>query len=103
MLHALLALAFLSPTVAPQKNDIEYARVLERSLDSVYMLGIVRRSQAGPEAFEFLGTGWVIAPGQLATNAHVAETLLAKAHEGRLAGARPPPSEGTPGTAPPDR
>lgn len=88
MLHALLALAFLSPVVAPQKNDLEYARVLERSLDSVYMLGVVRRSQAGPEAFEFLGTGWVIAPGQLATNAHVAETLLAKAHEGRLAAKR---------------
>ena len=88
MLHALIALAFVSPTCPAQKSDLEYARVLERSLDSVYMLGIVRRSQAGPEAFEFLGTGWVIAPGQLATNAHVAETLLAKAHEGRLAAKR---------------
>lgn len=88
MLHALLALAFLSPAPPTQKSDAEYARVLERSLDSVYMLGIVRRSQAGPEAFEFLGTGWVIADGKLATNAHVAESLLAKAHEGRLTAKR---------------
>ena len=88
MLHALLALAFLSPATPPQRSDAEYARVLERSLDSVYMLGVVRRSQAGPEAFEFLGTGWVIADGKLATNAHVAEALLAKAYEGRLAAKR---------------
>ena len=88
MLHALLALAFLSPATTVQKSDVDYARVLEQSLDSVYMLGIVRRSQAGPEAFEFVGTGWVIADGKLATNAHVAEALLAKAHEGRLAAKR---------------
>ncbi|MBM3992453.1 MAG: trypsin-like peptidase domain-containing protein [Planctomycetes bacterium] len=88
MLHALLALAFLSPFPLAQHSDLEYARVLERSLDSVYMLGIVRRSQAGPEAFEFIGTGWVIAAGKLATNAHVAQMLLSKAHEGRLVAKR---------------
>ena len=90
MLEILLTLAALTAVPSPQLSgaDAERARVLERSLDSVYMLGIVRRSKTGPEAFEFVGTGWVIEDGKLATNAHVAESLLAKAHEGRLAARR---------------
>lgn len=90
MLEFLLTLAALTTPPLPQVtgSDAEHARVLERSLNSVYMLGIVRRSKTGPEAFEFVGTGWVIEEGKLATNAHVAESLLAKAHEGRLAARR---------------
>jgi S1-C subfamily serine protease len=49
------------------------ADVVSRAAQSVYMLGI----ENGNGGFVHAGTGWVVAPGRLATNAHVAEVLLA--------------------------
>jgi hypothetical protein len=73
---------------APATQEADFEAILEPALDSVYMLGIARRSSSGPETFEFIGTGWVVAPGKLATNAHVAEALLEGALKGRLVAKR---------------
>ena len=75
LLVALALLASLLPTSRAQTSP-EFKEVIERSIDSVYMVGVVRRNGTGPEVFQFVGTAWVIAEGKLATNAHVAESLL---------------------------
>ncbi|MEZ5977490.1 MAG: serine protease [Planctomycetota bacterium] len=86
LLLTLLASLFLSPRALAQTAD--FSKAIEGALDSVYMLGVVRRSDTGPEVFQFIGTGWVIAEGKLATNAHVAESLLEGAFTGRLVAKR---------------
>jgi Trypsin-like peptidase domain len=78
----------LPPALSTQDLGEGFEAVIEPSLDSVYMLGIARRSPAGQETFQFVGTGWVVAPGRLATNAHVAESLLEGALDGRLVAKR---------------
>ena len=75
----------LPPAQAPEA-DLD--AVIGPALDSVYMLGVARRSSSGPETFQFIGTGWVVAAGKLATNAHVAEALLEGALDGRLVAKR---------------
>ncbi len=71
-----------------QSSGAEFERAIAGALDSVYMLGVARRGGGGPEVFQLVGTGWVIAEGKLATNAHVAESLLESAVEGRLVAKR---------------
>lgn len=85
---ALLSLLSAVDSARAQAPAAEFEAAIEASLDSVYMLGIARRGGAGPEVFQFVGTGWVIAEGKLATNAHVAEALLEGSLEGRLVGKR---------------
>lgn len=86
LLASLIALPIGPSARAQAAADFEAA--IAASLDSIYMLGVARRAHVGPEVFEFVGTGWVIAEGKLATNAHVAESLLESAHEGRLVAKR---------------
>lgn len=79
----------LSATPArAQSSAAEFERAIAGALDSVYMLGVARRGGGGPEVFQLVGTGWVIAEGKLATNAHVAESLLETSMEGRLVAKR---------------
>jgi hypothetical protein len=87
-LACLLAFLVAPPTADARPQAADFAKVIDGALDSVYMLGISRRSATGPETFQFVGTGWVIAPGTLATNAHVAEALLEGAPSGRLVAKR---------------
>lgn len=84
---ALLTLFGAQPAPA-QSGTAEFERAIAGALDSVYMLGVARRGSGGPEVFQLVGTGWVIAEGKLATNAHVAESLLENAMEGRLVAKR---------------
>ena len=87
LVAGLLALSLLQPSTA-QTGQAEFERAIASSLDSVYMLGVARRGGGGPEVFQLIGTGWVIAEGKLATNAHVAESLLETASQGRLVAKR---------------
>jgi hypothetical protein len=76
------------PAPLPPQSGGGFEEVLEPAMDSVYMLGVARRSDSGPETFQFVGTGWVIAEGKLATNAHVAESLLEGTVQGRMVARR---------------
>ena len=87
-LPLVLGLAAPVPTPAPQDHPALFEQTIAASLDSVYMLGIARRGTTGPEVFQFVGTGWVIAEGKLATNAHVVEALLEGSFDGRLVAKR---------------
>jgi len=86
-LFALLTLLLHTPLHARPQSD-DFSKVIDGAIDSVYMMGIARRSDNGPETFEFHGTGWVIAEGKLATNAHVAESLLGGSFTGRIVAKR---------------
>lgn len=85
---ALLCLLALPQSLRAQASGAEFERAIAASLDSVYMMGVARRGNGGPEVFQFVGTGWVIADGKLATNAHVAEALLESSLQGRLVAKR---------------
>ncbi len=88
---AILALClalFTAPRARAQASAGDFEQAIAPALDSIYMLGVARRNSGGPEVFQFIGTGWVIAEGKLATNAHVAEALLESSAEGRLVAKR---------------
>lgn len=85
VLFSLLAGLVAAPI---QAQHADFAEVVEPALDSVFMLGVVRQVEGKPEAFQAIGTGWVIASGKIATNAHVAEGLLECVSEGRLVAKR---------------
>jgi S1-C subfamily serine protease len=82
ILTALVALVALSGTAKAWNEEVHLAAagsnrtslvadVVGRTAASVYMLGFEDPAQG----FVPTGTGWVVAPGLLATNAHVAEAL----------------------------
>lgn len=53
-------------------TDEEVARVLQKARASVCLIGSV--NAAG--VFDGFGTGWTVAPGKIATNAHVADAAI---------------------------
>lgn len=78
----LFALSLLQPSTA-QTGQAEFERATrELARLRVHALRRAPRRRRA-EVFQPIGAGWVIAEGALATNAHVAESLLETASQGR--------------------